>query len=244
MSPEARRDSSYPPGDSPTARRARSASGAESELRCASRMPPDDLSPRTPVGVVGEPRRDDDVVADAAQVFRESREIGSAARTLRPVVRGRDQNLHAVSDLHREPDVEVDVRGGLALPGMLHEPHITSRRLRRAPVMTCATRRMPRVTRRELALLIPLLALYVAAWAFFPERPDDEASYVVLAERLTEGFFVTGDDDAILNADPGARISGSAPVSLRSSLPSWWSTPLCGRSGSRLSSCCSPASCS
>jgi 4-amino-4-deoxy-L-arabinose transferase-like glycosyltransferase len=60
------------------------------------------------------------------------------------------------------------------------------------------------VTRRELALLLPLLALYVAAWAFFPERPDDEASYVVLAERLTEGFYVTGDDDAILNADPGS----------------------------------------
>jgi 4-amino-4-deoxy-L-arabinose transferase-like glycosyltransferase len=60
------------------------------------------------------------------------------------------------------------------------------------------------VTRREFALLLPLLALYVAAWAFFPERPDDEASYVVLAERLTEGFYVTGDDDAILNADPGS----------------------------------------
>jgi len=60
------------------------------------------------------------------------------------------------------------------------------------------------VTRRELALLFPLLALYVAAWAIFPERPDDEASYVVLAERLTDGFYVTGDDDAILNADPGS----------------------------------------
>ena len=60
------------------------------------------------------------------------------------------------------------------------------------------------MTRRELALLLPLLALYVAAWAFFPERPDDEASYVVLAERLVDGFYVTGDDDAILNADPGS----------------------------------------
>lgn len=60
------------------------------------------------------------------------------------------------------------------------------------------------MTRRELALLLPLLALYVAAWAFFPERPDDEASYVVLANRLTEGFYVTGDDEAILNADPGS----------------------------------------
>ena len=63
---------------------------------------------------------------------------------------------------------------------------------------------LARVTRRELALLLPLLALYVAAWAFFPDRPDDEASYVVLAERLTEGFYVTGDDEAILNPDPGS----------------------------------------
>ena len=60
------------------------------------------------------------------------------------------------------------------------------------------------MTRRELALLLPLLALYVAAWAFFPERPDDEASYVVLAERLVDGFYVTGNEDAILNADPGS----------------------------------------
>jgi 4-amino-4-deoxy-L-arabinose transferase-like glycosyltransferase len=60
------------------------------------------------------------------------------------------------------------------------------------------------VTRRELALLLPLLALFVAAWAFVPERPDDEASYVVLAERLTEGSYVTGDDDAILDADPAS----------------------------------------
>ena len=54
---------------------------------------------------------------------------------------------------------------------------------------TCPNRTIPRVTRRELALLLPLLALYVAAWAFFPERPDDEASYVVLAERLVDGLL-------------------------------------------------------
>ena len=60
------------------------------------------------------------------------------------------------------------------------------------------------MTRRELALLLPLLALYVAAWAFFPERPDDEASYVVLAQRLTEGSYVSGNDDAILDADPAS----------------------------------------
>ncbi len=87
---------------------------------------------------------------------------------------------------------------------MLHEPHITSRPYPADDdVDLCDAQNAP-VTRRELALLLPLLALYVAAWAFFPERPDDEASYVVLAERLTEGFYVTGDDDAILNADPGS----------------------------------------
>ena len=60
------------------------------------------------------------------------------------------------------------------------------------------------MTRRELALLLPLLALYVAAWAVFPARPDDEASYVILAERLTEGFYVTGSNEAILDADPAS----------------------------------------
>ena len=60
------------------------------------------------------------------------------------------------------------------------------------------------MTRRELALLLPLLVLYLAAWAFFPARPDDEASYVVLANRLTEGFYVTGGDDAILDEDPAS----------------------------------------
>jgi 4-amino-4-deoxy-L-arabinose transferase-like glycosyltransferase len=58
------------------------------------------------------------------------------------------------------------------------------------------------VTRRELLLLVPLLALYLAAWAFFPERPDDEASYVALAERLADGWYVTGDDDELLDARP------------------------------------------
>ena len=60
------------------------------------------------------------------------------------------------------------------------------------------------MTRRELALLLPLLALYVAAWAFFPERPDDEGTYVVLAERLVDGFYVTGDDGALLDERPGS----------------------------------------
>ena len=40
--------------------------------------------------------------------------------------------------------------------------------------------------------------------ALFPERPDDEASYVELAGRLVDGFYVTGNGDALLNADPGS----------------------------------------
>lgn len=60
------------------------------------------------------------------------------------------------------------------------------------------------MTRREVLLLLPLLALYLAAWAFFPERPDDEAAYVTLAERLTEGSYVTGDDGALLDDDPAS----------------------------------------
>lgn len=55
---------------------------------------------------------------------------------------------------------------------------------------------------RELALLLPLLVLYAAAALAFPAHPDDEASYVTLAERLTHGAYVTGDEDALLDADP------------------------------------------
>lgn len=58
------------------------------------------------------------------------------------------------------------------------------------------------MTRRELALFLPLLALYLVAWAAFPARPDDEASYVDLAQRLTQGTYVTGNDDALLDDDP------------------------------------------
>jgi 4-amino-4-deoxy-L-arabinose transferase-like glycosyltransferase len=60
------------------------------------------------------------------------------------------------------------------------------------------------VTRRELALLLPLLVLFTAAWAVFPDRPDDEASYVALAERLVDGTYVTGNENAILDADPAS----------------------------------------
>jgi 4-amino-4-deoxy-L-arabinose transferase-like glycosyltransferase len=60
------------------------------------------------------------------------------------------------------------------------------------------------VTRRELLALVPLLVLYLAASAFFPNHPDDEAMYVTLAERLTDGSYVTGDDDALLDEDPSS----------------------------------------
>jgi 4-amino-4-deoxy-L-arabinose transferase-like glycosyltransferase len=57
------------------------------------------------------------------------------------------------------------------------------------------------VTRRELAFLLPLLAAYLLAVAFFPAHPDDEASYVTLAERLTHGTYVTGDQGALLDSN-------------------------------------------
>jgi 4-amino-4-deoxy-L-arabinose transferase-like glycosyltransferase len=60
------------------------------------------------------------------------------------------------------------------------------------------------VTRRELLLLLPLLAVYVAAVAFFPSHGDDEGSYVTLAERLTHGTYVTGDNGALLDANPAS----------------------------------------
>ncbi len=57
---------------------------------------------------------------------------------------------------------------------------------------------------RELARLAPLLAVYLVALAFFPAHPDDEAGYQELAERITHGTYVTGDDDALLDADPAS----------------------------------------
>jgi hypothetical protein len=60
------------------------------------------------------------------------------------------------------------------------------------------------VSVRELARLAPLFAVYLAALAFFPTHPDDEAGYHELAERITHGTYVTGDDDALLDADPAS----------------------------------------
>ena len=55
---------------------------------------------------------------------------------------------------------------------------------------------------RELGLLLPLLAVYVVAALAFPSHPDDEASYLTLAARLQHGTYVTGNDAALLDADP------------------------------------------
>jgi hypothetical protein len=60
------------------------------------------------------------------------------------------------------------------------------------------------VSVRELARLAPLLAVYLAALALFPAHPDDEAGYRELAERITHGTYVTGDDDALLDTDPSS----------------------------------------
>ena len=59
-----------------------------------------------------------------------------------------------------------------------------------------------RAIERELIRLLPILALYVAALFLFPSHPDDEASYIDLASRLTNGSYVTGNQDALLDADP------------------------------------------
>lgn len=58
------------------------------------------------------------------------------------------------------------------------------------------------MARRDLAYLLPLLAVYLLALAFVPVHPDDEASYITLAERLTHGTYVTGDQGALLDANP------------------------------------------
>ncbi len=55
---------------------------------------------------------------------------------------------------------------------------------------------------RELGVLLPLLVLYVAATLLFPSHPDDEAAYLTLATRLLHGAYVTGNDEALLDANP------------------------------------------
>jgi 4-amino-4-deoxy-L-arabinose transferase-like glycosyltransferase len=55
---------------------------------------------------------------------------------------------------------------------------------------------------RELIRLVPLLGLYLAVLVLFPQHEDDEASYIDLAHRLTHGTYTTGNDGALLDADP------------------------------------------
>jgi hypothetical protein len=58
------------------------------------------------------------------------------------------------------------------------------------------------VTARLLVRLLPLLGLLLLATYFGPARPDDEAGYLELASRLANGWYVTGNDAALLDADP------------------------------------------
>src|SRR5262249_12795572 len=55
---------------------------------------------------------------------------------------------------------------------------------------------------RELLRLIPLFVVYLAALSLLGSHPDDEASYVDLAHRITAGTYVTGHADALLDPDP------------------------------------------
>jgi 4-amino-4-deoxy-L-arabinose transferase-like glycosyltransferase len=57
---------------------------------------------------------------------------------------------------------------------------------------------------REVGFLLPILVIYVAAMLAFPKHPDDEASYLTLAHRLLHGTYVTGDNAALLDANPAS----------------------------------------
>ena len=50
---------------------------------------------RSPVGVVGEPRNDHDVVATLAQMLCDAGQVGAAPRCFGPEVRGRDEHVQA-----------------------------------------------------------------------------------------------------------------------------------------------------
>src|SRR5437762_2308779 len=60
------------------------------------------------------------------------------------------------------------------------------------------------MTRRHFGLLLPLLAMFLALMLLAPPHPDDEASYITLAKRLTHGYYVTGDNRALLDANPSS----------------------------------------
>ena len=58
------------------------------------------------------------------------------------------------------------------------------------------------MTPRSFLAFLPLLGVLAIATYALPERPDDEAGYVSLAHRLTEGSYTTGDDEALLDDRP------------------------------------------
>ena len=60
------------------------------------------------------------------------------------------------------------------------------------------------MTRRHFALLLPLLALYFGLMLLVPPHEDDETSYITLAKRITHGYYVTGDNRALLDANPSS----------------------------------------
>jgi 4-amino-4-deoxy-L-arabinose transferase-like glycosyltransferase len=59
------------------------------------------------------------------------------------------------------------------------------------------------MSRRHFALLLPLIALFLVLMLVVPPHEDDEAGYIALAKRITHGYYVTGDNRALLDAKPG-----------------------------------------
>jgi 4-amino-4-deoxy-L-arabinose transferase-like glycosyltransferase len=50
-------------------------------------------------------------------------------------------------------------------------------------------------------MLTPLLAVFVLAWLFLPERQNDESGYLGLARNIVDGQYAKGPADALLDAD-------------------------------------------
>jgi len=72
-------------------------------------------------------------------------------------------------------------------------------------------------------LLAPLLAVFVLAWLFLPERQNDESGYLGLARNIVDGEYAKGPPDALLDADetypdlwfgPGLPLVLAGPVAV------------------------------
>lgn len=50
-------------------------------------------------------------------------------------------------------------------------------------------------------MLAPLLAVFVLAWLFLPERQNDESGYLGLARNIADGDYAKGPPDALLDVD-------------------------------------------